>query len=65
MQLELNKIIGLDGRLTFDEVGLFQEIGFDTKFTTTLYSGEDILFSFIQIPIVKHGNLTCPPPKKN
>lgn len=55
MQIELNKLFGLSGRLTFQEFGTIAEIGIDARFSVQLPSGIDVLYSLIYIPITRHG----------
>jgi len=55
LHLELNKLFGLSGTLTFEEFSIIQEIGIGAHFSVSVRSGVDALFSFLYIPITKHG----------
>lgn len=55
MYLELNKVFGLSGTLTLEEFGAILDIGIGDQFSVPLRSGIDALFSFVHIPITKHG----------
>lgn len=55
MHLELNKLFGLSGALTFEEFGIIGEIGIGAQFSVPLRSGINAQFSFVHIPITKHG----------
>jgi hypothetical protein len=55
LQLELNKLFGLSGSLTLDQLSYVMEVGIDAQFSLRLPTGIDVLYSFIYIPITKHG----------
>lgn len=55
MQIELNRLLGLHGWLTFEEACFIEEIGINAQFSIRLPSGADVLYSLIYLPITRQG----------
>ena len=55
MRVELNKLFGLSGRISFEELGITQEIEKGVSFSISLRPGFDVIFSVVDIPITKRG----------
>jgi hypothetical protein len=55
LQIELNKLFGLYGYLTFEELCFIQEIEINAQFSIRLPTGVDVLYSLVYLPITRQG----------